>query len=395
MSYNVNQHPSPYTWEVQTGLAVPTGTYAATATGPYDQKIWNAGLMYQEQAGWSNDNNLQVSYQRLFHHGSGYQISYVRSKAFRVGGNSTRDSVIDTAQSFMGAQPVIATTLPTYGAIGTSAVLPPTRPTGIPSYGDWRGLDVYEGYKIDTGIPVTHITFNGIVELPFGRGKRFLGGANRFVNELVGGFQLAGDGNIVSQNFAVNASNWGQTNPLHLYKHAKPVTDCRSGTCLKGYQWFNGYVAPTVASGLTPSGCTLAANNVQGLSPDLPYQTPIDNDCVTTDAAYKYYGQNEVQVSYPTLNGGKPLDTAYSPGTYGVNPYGKTILAGPINWTIDLSVFKVFPITEKVNLRLNVDAFNALNIQGWNNPDPQSGIETMTSSFNVPRQMQMTARLTF
>ena len=145
MSYNVNQHPSSYTWEMETGLPVPTGTYANTATGPYDQKVWNSGLTYQEQAGWSNDNNLQVSYQRLYHNGSAFQISAVRSKAFRVGGNSSRDSIIDTAQSFIGAKPNIGTTLLTYGQTAT-LTLPPVRPSGLASYADWRGLDVYEDY---------------------------------------------------------------------------------------------------------------------------------------------------------------------------------------------------------------------------------------------------------
>jgi hypothetical protein len=83
-----------------------------------------------------------------------------------------------------------------------------------------------------------------------------------------------------------------------------------------------------------------------------------------------------------------------------VNPFSHTVLNGPINWTIDLSVFKVFPITEKVNLRFNVDAFNALNMQGYNNPNPTDGTEAVepngvSSSHNTPRQLQFTARLTF
>ena len=78
-----------------------------------------------------------------------------------------------------------------------------------------------------------------------------------------------------------------------------------------------------------------------------------------------------------------------------------------MNYNLDLSMFKVFPITEKVNFRFNVDLFNALNIQGWTNPDGTSGIEKFqsggaagggASSFwynGGGRQMQLTARLTF
>jgi hypothetical protein len=72
----------------------------------------------------------------------------------------------------------------------------------------------------------------------------------------------------------------------------------------------------------------------------------------------------------------------------------RTWISGPTNYTVDLSVFKVFPITEKVNLRFNVDAFNALNVQAWNNP-ATNGVETNLSSYNTPRQIQLTLRLTF
>jgi hypothetical protein len=91
---------------------------------------------------------------------------------------------------------------------------------------------------------------------------------------------------------------------------------------------------------------------------------------------------------------------AYSPGPQGANPYSKTYLNGPINWTIDLSLFKVFPITEKMNLRFNMDVFNALNMQGYNNPNTTDGTEAVqpngvSSSYNTPRQVQFTLRLQF
>jgi len=48
-----------------------------------------------------------------------------------------------------------------------------------------------------------------------------------------------------------------------------------------------------------------------------------------------------------------------------------------------------------VNLRVNMDAFNAFNIQGYNNPNGTDGTENMTSSYNTPRELQFSARLTF
>ena len=78
-----------------------------------------------------------------------------------------------------------------------------------------------------------------------------------------------------------------------------------------------------------------------------------------------------------------------------VNPWGRTYLPGPFNYNVDLSVFKVFPLTESTRLRFNMDAFNALNVQGFNNPSNSDGIENMLSSHNGPRQIQLTLRLEF
>jgi len=60
-----------------------------------------------------------------------------------------------------------------------------------------------------------------------------------------------------------------------------------------------------------------------------------------------------------------------------------------------MSLYKVFPIKDSVSLRVNVDAFNAFNIQGSVNPNTTDGTETLTSSYWTPRQIQISARLRF
>jgi len=381
--YNYNNHPSQYVWEVNTGTALPTGAASAYATGPYDHTTYGGNTIVTKD-GWSNDNALQVNYQRLFHHGVAYQISYVWSHAFRVGGNTFRDGQVDPAANY--ATGSLGTVSSPYGTL-TPGFLPPAQPSNIPSYAQFHKLEVFEEYQVDTAIPKQHITFNGIVDLPFGRGKMFLGKSNRLVDEVIGGWQLAGDGNIVSQDFGITSSNWGPTNPLKIYKHGARISDCRSGTCHNSFLWFNGYIAPTQNA---DAGCT--TNCVSGLPANYePYQTPID-----TTPGTKYYGQNYVNV---TLANGTVVPTPYSPGPYGSNPYSHTFLNGPINWTADASLFKVFPITEGVNLRFNFDAFNAFNVQGYNNPNGTDGTESVVpqvaSSYNTPRQLQFTLRLTF
>jgi hypothetical protein len=120
------------------------------------------------------------------------------------------------------------------------------------------------------------------------------------------------------------------------------------------------------------------------------------NGKVSTPDAY--FGQNAVAV---TLLNGTTSEIGYTPTANNVgNPYYRTILNGPINWTADASLFKVFPITERVNVRFNMDVFNAFNVQGYNNPNTTDGTQAVeangvATSFNSPRQIQLTLRLTF
>jgi len=140
---------------------------------------------------------------------------------------------------------------------------------------------------------------------------------------------------------------------------------------------------PTPPSG----GASTIGTNQYASAATGPYDQPIDNTPGTAN-----YGTNNVVV---TLANGTQNTLGYSLGPTENNPYSKTFIHGPMNWTIDLSLFKVFPITEKVNLRFNMDAFNALNMQGYNNPSATDGTESLLSSYNTPRQVQFTLRLTF
>jgi len=367
---HLNTAMSSYVWETKTGTIPPIGTYSKTALNAYDQTTFSgSGLVSQDRNGWSNDNALQVNYQRLYKHGYAYQVFYVFSRAMRVGGNAFRDGVIHPPADYA--------------------------PGMLPS-SDPHELNAFQNYEIDTAIPEHRINFNGIVDLPIGRGKRFFGGANRFVNELTGGYQIAGSGRVVSEYFGVSSSNWGPTNPLKVYNKKYKIQDCSSGVCHPGYQWFNGFINPLSIN--NPCGPNLysgiPASNVS-------FQTPINMDpgtvtCTgsngtTPKAGNPNYLTNIVQV--PLANG-TSSPVAYSPGP-GLNPFSKSVLHGPYNWTADMSLFKVFPITEKVFFRVNVDPFNVFNVQGYNNPNSSTGVQNFLYSHNTPRQLQLTARLTF
>jgi hypothetical protein len=399
--FDLNGHPSTFVYEMQNNQDTPAGTtigsptYGNTATGPYDQTVYGA-INYDEKTGWSNDNQVQVNFQRLYHHGFGFQVFWTYSKAFRVGGNAGRDSVIYPWENYLGTlQNTNVTFTSPYGAVAQPRT-PPSPPNGVASYYEWHQLDKWEEYQRDPAVNPQHIGFNYIVDLPFGRGKKFFGSSNRLVNEIIGGYQLAGLGTFISSIFQPTATNWGQTSPIQVYKHKVPITDCTSGNCYKEYLWFNGYIAPTVNGNLA----TCAKNCISGIPANYTaYQTPIDNTPGTT-----YYGTNEVQVNGSGLNGGGggTENQVFASGPAGANPYSHTFMQGPKNWKSDISLFKTFPIKGAVNVRFNWDVFNFLNHQGYNLPNATTGIEEYqpgglsgASSFWAGRQMQFTLRLNF
>ncbi len=409
-----NGHPSTFSWEVSTGTATPSSSAIGpqnsnTGEGPYDQVTYGGGSYQIQKSGWSNYNALQVNYQKLYHNGLAWQLEYVFSKSMRTGGDYGGENAdeIDPYSAYLPSASPSVSYVPQGGSYVTPPNLPPPPPPGTPTWGYYKALNRWENYMVDTNNPPQHIQFNGIVDLPFGRGKHWMSGVGKGLNELVGGWQLAGAGSVVEKDFQITTTNWGPTNPLKVYRNKAPITDCRSGVCLKSYEWFNGYLAPTVVNG---NSCVAAGNNnvVEGLPANwAPYQSPIGTDCTS-----KYYGVNDVAISGVTgVKAGTVIGYGVVPGDNNngpsqgaidvTNPYGHTVINGPFNWNADASLFKVFPITETVLLRLNVDAFNVFNHQGLPNPSGTDGTVCTTagglgcSSANTARQLQLTARLTF
>ena len=358
-NFVLNNAPSTYVWQAATGTIPPTGTFAGVATRPYDNRTWG-GITQSTKYGFSNDSALQINYQRPYRKGVGYQVFYVFSRAFRVGGNTFRDNTLFPAQNFAkGAIPE---------GMNVGSVLEPSR-----EFNRWQN------YRPDTAIPLHRLTFNGVVDVPLGKGRRFLGNSNKFLNALVGGYQMAFVGTMVSQAFQVTNTNFGDYNPITRYKNSAPVRDCRSGVCRDAYLWFNGYVPPSLVN---------ASNGVQGIpSGYQPYLAPINNTPGTTN-----FGNNNVT---QTLANGQQVLTGFSPGPSGVNPYNSGVLQGPKNFQADISLYKEVAFKERYRLRFNVDAFNAFNIQGLNNPNATDGIQQLQSSYWRPRQIQFTGRFTF
>ncbi|WP_160114994.1 TonB-dependent receptor [Bryocella elongata] len=354
--WEYDDSPSSYVWfENTNGQALPTGTYANVGTKPYPTLPYGY-IETQRKTGYSNDNQMQLEYQRLNKNGWGFQVFYVLSNAFRNGGNGWRDSAYEPASYFLnGAAPA-----------------------------DSAASNRWQNYVRDLTIPQHEIRWNWLVDLPVGRNKHFFSGANRVVDEIIGGWQVSSTGHMLSQRFTPSTGYYEPTT-LKLYKNTT-VTNCLSGVCQANRLWFNGYIDANKIN--TAAGVTGVPTGYTPFNGPL-IRTPADGGS-KSDPNYNYYDTNTV---FLTLAGSStPTPVTYNPD---IAPTRAMSVQGPFNWNMDASLFKVFPIHERIALRVNADFFNVLNIQGTNNPSTTTGLIAFTSSYWTARQLQLTARLNF
>jgi putative transposase len=104
-------------------------------------------------------------------------------------------------------------------------------------------------------------------------------------------------------------------------------------------------------------------------------------------ASFSLYGTNLVFV--PMKNGTQQR-IAYDTG---LHPWRNQYIQSPWEFQVSGSLFKVIPINDRFQLRLNLDAFNVLNQPGTPMPDAATGILSLRNSNNAPRQLQVTMRL--
>ena len=110
----------------------------------------------------------------------------------------------------------------------------------------------------------------------------------------------------------------------------------------------------------------MPSNYKPAFAPLIPYGTTAlpANAPANTDIT-QFWDTNTVWIP---LKDGTVQRTTYSPG---LNPYQNQYRNGVITWGLDAGLIKNFPITERVNLRLNVDAFNVLNHPGLRIPSAE------------------------
>jgi hypothetical protein len=174
-------------------------------------------------------------------------------------------------------------------------------------------------------------------ELPFGHGKQFLGGANRWLDLVVGGWRF---------------------NDTMIVQNGSPLPITQASNANSGYG--NSTTRPSLVPGVTPCFTGSPESRLN------QYFNP---------AAF----------------------TATPAGSYGNAP--RTLgCYGPGYTNSDLSLNKNFHLAERVSTEFRAEALNAFNTPQFNGPNlvfNSTSAGQITGTLGFPRLVQLGARLTF
>jgi len=203
---------------------------------------------------------------------------------------------------------------------------------------DVRDPDICRG---PSDFDITHLfNANFIYDLPFGRGKRFGGGVNKWADALLGGWTLSG---IVSARSGLTINGTTGAFPLA----------------------FN-LASPAIVSG----DKSAFAVDIHNVGTTIQYF----KDPVAANAAFRFPHHGELG--------------------------SRNVLRGPMFWGADMGLAKRFtaPWNENHRFTLRVDAFNVTNTNAFSTPNlakDGASFGLITSSANNPREIQFALRYDF
>ncbi len=197
-------------------------------------------------------------------------------------------------------------------------------------------FDLDSEYATSTDDLKHNMTVSTQIELPFGRGKRYLHSSGSLIDALVGGWQLN------------SIASFHTGTPINIVSNA-------------GYADYPG----------------LRPNLVPGQDPTLPRQKRTITEWFNTAAFTNTPGQSN---STPI-----PGDA------------GRNLVRGPGYANFDFSLFKNFSLPETITLQFRAESFNLLNTPHFGNPDGSrnSGSFGSIASASGPRIMQFAIKLIY
>ena len=346
--FTVNAREAESNYVTRTGVAPP---------GQRDlmrvNRNWN--FVAANHTGYSNNHSLQAEVERRFNSGLSYQLFYV----------FTRSLTTTDAGGFASGNGSINSTDGVFAVPENSQLL------GSPNLSYDQRLRL--GYQNSSNIPAHRIRYNFFYELPFGKGKHYLGASGKFVNALAGGWQLSGIGEWRGGNWlSVNAGR---------YLFGNPTLDADQRLDLKfsgrnQRLWFRGDFDPRLASNVDQTA-------LQAL-------VPIDRSQRLLRPVGSIFDN---RIAQRLANG----TVRQTPITDTVNWNSRAFFRGPGEWNVDSSIFKNFQLSEKLRLRFSADLFNVFNHQNDADPNNTTGLQDLSISRpgTAPRIVQFSLRLTY
>jgi hypothetical protein len=303
--------------------------------------------------GYSNTHAFQTQIQKRYGNGLSFQAFYVFTRSLTTsdaGGGSSGNGTIND------------------GAGGT-LVPESIQVWGAPkmSYNQLLRLEYYNS----TQVPPHKLVWNGIYDLPFGRGKRFGSGARRLGNLLIGGWQIATIGQWRTGRWlSVSPSEYLFGDPT--LSGDRQLTLTYNGRTQRLY--FAGDFDPTKATNvdLARLEAIIPVNRadriVRPLGPGLDNRIPV-----------------------VLANGSTRLTSI----TDTVNWNARAFILGPTFWNTDASLFKNIRVTERVTARVTADFFNVFNHPNNVSPNSATGLQDLSTQTNDPRIIQFSLRVSF
>ena len=211
---------------------------------------------------------------------------------------------------------------------------------------------------------ITHaINTNYTIELPFGRGKKFLGGANGLLDRIVGGWKIA------------SVASWQTGSPFGLMSLRGTYNRSARSTVNTAYSTLS---RPDLKN-------LLGVHDVNG---NLYW---IDPKVINTNG--QAVGADGLSYT-PTFTG----QVLFNPLPDQVGNMQKLLLSGPSVLSMDMQLAKTLKFTERVGVEYRLDAFNAMNHTTFYIGDQNINSSTfgrITSTGIAPRVVQMSLRVKF
>lgn len=320
---------------------------------------WNFAYGVATQDGFSYGDSAQINLEHKYRNGMVFQFFYVWS----------RDLTTTDIGGFNDAN--------MYLNNGSGGAAPPENRQilGQPNLDTNQLLNLV--YYNSTNVPAQHYGWNGLVNLPFGHGKKFLTNAHGALNQLVGGWQVAFLGNWVNGYWmSVNQGDLTTGNP-RLNSSQRLKLNYGGG---QQELWFAGNFDPTQATNV--QGGQQALENLVNPNVANRIVRPYGPDC---------NGNYSGDIAVTLANGS--CFNAPSNDFYNGSPKGSIL--GPSAFSMDASMFKNFSITERAKLRFTADFFNVFNHPTNNYPDSNTGLIDLSTQANSPRLIQFSLHLIF